>query len=105
MNTMLVTLKDGVMVEVEEPENHQVGTSKLESTFEKVRPLLLNTCQPIVSVWHELNKEVKIKQAEIELGLSFEAEGNLYITKSKANANLTIKFIIVSPDDDDDDDA
>lgn len=28
----------------------------------------------------------------MELGLGFEAEGNLYITKAKGNANLTVKL-------------
>jgi hypothetical protein len=35
-----------------------------------------------------------IEQAEIELGISFEAEGNLYIAKSKTTANLNIKLIL-----------
>ena len=37
---------------------------------------------------------MNIEQAEIQLGLSFEAEGNLYITKAKGNANLTIKLTL-----------
>lgn len=37
---------------------------------------------------------MNIEQAEIELGLSFEGEGNLYITKSKAGASLTVKLTL-----------
>lgn len=33
-----------------------------------------------------------IERAEIELGLSFEGEGNLYVTKSSAGANLKVKL-------------
>jgi hypothetical protein len=41
-----------------------------------------------------MNKEMEIEQAEVEIGFSFEAEGNLYITKSKASANLTVKLTL-----------
>jgi Trypsin-co-occurring domain 1 len=37
---------------------------------------------------------MNIDQAEVQLSLSFEAEGNLYITKSKANANMTVKLVL-----------
>lgn len=30
----------------------------------------------------------------MELGLGFEAEGNLYITKAKGNANLLVRFTL-----------
>jgi hypothetical protein len=41
---------------------------------------------------------MNIEQAEIELGLSFEGEGNLYVTKSKLGANLTVKLVLTPKD-------
>lgn len=99
MATRLIQLEDGVLVEAEVPEEHVEQISgglakRVNATFEKVVPLLLKTCKPIAASWRELNQEVCVEQAEIELGLGFEGEGNLYITKSKASANLTIKLVL-----------
>jgi hypothetical protein len=54
----------------------------------------MKTCKPIINAWKELSEEIYIEKAEVELGLSFEGEGNIYITKSKAGANLTVKIIL-----------
>jgi hypothetical protein len=35
-----------------------------------------------------------IDAAEVQVGLSFEAEGNIYIAKSRAAANLTVKLVL-----------
>jgi hypothetical protein len=43
-------------------------------------------------------KKMNIEQAEIELGLSFKGEGNLYVTKSKLGANLTVKLVLTPKD-------
>ena len=99
MGTKLIELEDGTLVEVEVSEEQVQPISggfaeKVSGTFDKIRPILLKTCQPIVSVWKELNKEMHIDQAEVTLGLSFEGEGNLFVTKSKAGANVTVKLVI-----------
>ena len=99
MATKLIQLEDGTLVEVEVPPDQVQPISgdfakRVDTTFEKIRPLLIKTCRPIVAAWTELNQETNIEQAEVEIGLSFEAEGNLYITKSKAGANLTVKLIL-----------
>lgn len=45
-------------------------------------------------MWKELNKELLVDAAEVELGLGFEAEGNLYITKAKGSANLVVRLTL-----------
>jgi hypothetical protein len=60
----------------------------------RLQPVLMKVCRPIVSAWTELNKDLCVEKAEIELGLSFEGEGNLFITKAKTQANLSIKLIL-----------
>ena len=101
MATKLIELEDGALVEVEiSPEQVQRTAGgpaeKVNSTFDKIKPLLLKVCHPISEAWKELNKEIYIEQVEVGVGLSFEGEGNLFITKSKAGANLTVKMILKS---------
>lgn len=97
MATKLIKLEDGTLVEVETPGDQVEQISwriadEVESTFDNIRPLLIKTCRPIMAAWNELNRDMHIEQAEIELGLSFEGEGNIYITKAKAGANLVVKL-------------
>ena len=97
MATKLIELEDGTLVEVVALENEVQQISggfaeKVESTFDKIKPLLIKTCRPIMAAWDELNQEMHIEQAEIELGLSFEGGGNLYVTKATASANLVVKL-------------
>ncbi|MDM8522865.1 CU044_2847 family protein [Desulfococcaceae bacterium HSG8] len=95
----LIQLEDGTLVEVEVPEDQVQQISggfadKVSATFDKIHPLLVRTCKPIAAAWKDLSQEMHIKQAEVQLGLSFEGEGNLYVTKSKAGANLTVKLVL-----------
>jgi hypothetical protein len=99
MPTKLIELDDGTLVEVEvlEGQVEQISgrfADKVDATFDKVRPILIRACRPIASMWNELNKDMTIEAAEVQIGLSFEGEGNIYITKSKAGANLTIKLVL-----------
>jgi hypothetical protein len=99
MATELIELVDGTLVEIEVPgeqiEKIAGGTAKrVDATIDKIKPILINACKPIAAAWSELNQEVNIEQAEIELGFSFEGEGNIYVTKAKAGANLTVKLVL-----------
>jgi hypothetical protein len=101
MVTKLIQLDDGTLVEIEVPGDQVQQISggfaeQVNSTFDKIQPILVKICKPIAVAWQEINKEMNIEQAEVQLGLSFEGEGNLYITKSKANANLTVKLVLKS---------
>lgn len=99
MATRLIQLEDGTFVEVElaQGDVQQISggmPDKVSSTFDKICPILIKTCRPMVDTMKELNKEMSIEQAEIEIGFSFEGEGNIYVTKAKAGANLTVKLIL-----------
>jgi hypothetical protein len=98
MASRLVQLSDGTLVEIQVPQDQarQIAggfADKVDAGLEKMKPLLLNVCQPIKEAWNELSKEMNVEQAEVELGLSFEGEGNLFITKYKGEANLSVKLI------------
>lgn len=99
MATRLIRLEDGTLVEAQVPADQAEQISgglakRVDTTFEKIKPLLLKTCKPIAESWQELNRDVTIEQAEVEIGLAFEAEGNLYVTKSTAAANLVVKLVL-----------
>jgi hypothetical protein len=99
MATKLIQLGDDTLVEVEVQPNQAQPIAggfaeRVDSTFEKIRPILIRVCRPIADVWEEINQDMNIEQAEVELGFSFEGEGNLYLVKSKATANLTVKLVL-----------
>jgi hypothetical protein len=99
MATKLIKLNDGTLVEVEVSAEQAQPISggladKVNETFDKIRPILVRTCRPIAAAWSEISQEMDIEQAEVQIGLSFEAEGNLYVTKSKAGANLVVKLVL-----------
>ncbi len=103
MERKIVQLEDGTYIEVEvsPDEAQQISggfTKTINSTFEKIQPLLVKVCRPIIDSWKELNKEMSIEKAEVELGLSFSCEGNIFITKSNAGANLSIRLTLKPTD-------
>ncbi len=99
MASKLIRLEDGTLVEVEVPEDEvrQIAGSKAEkvtAAFDEIKPVLLKTCQPIAAALKEVRDEVGLEQVEMELGLSFEVEGNVYITKAKLGANLIVRMTL-----------
>lgn len=101
MTTKLIKLNDGTLVEVDaKPDESQMISSniadKVDSSIGKIQPLLVKACTPVVAAWKELSSLTNIEQAEIELGLTFEGEGNIYIAKGKVGANLTVKLTLKS---------
>ncbi len=99
MSSQLIQLQDGVFVEVEAPgaQSRQLAGSfadRVNANIDKIKPILTSVAKPILATWNEINQDMLVEQAEIELGLSFDIEGNLYITKSKVTANLTITLVL-----------
>lgn len=99
MPSKLIRLQDDILVEVEIPGRESVAISggvadKVGTAMDAMAPILLKACKPVIAVWKSLSTEVTIDLAEIEFGISFEGEGNIYISKAKAGANLTVKFTL-----------
>jgi Trypsin-co-occurring domain 1 len=99
MESKLIELEDGTLIEVEVPEDQarQIASrfaDKVNSTFDKIKPILKQACRPIAEVCQELNQEVHVDQAEVQISFSFEGEGNIYVTKAKAGSNLTVKLVL-----------
>jgi Trypsin-co-occurring domain 1 len=97
MASKLIRLDDGTLVEVEvESVPGQVQqisggstAARVESSFRDIAPVLRKVCCSVIDVWEE-----HIEQVEVEVGLSFEGEGNIYVTKAKAGATLKVKMIL-----------
>ncbi|KKD39292.1 CU044_2847 family protein [Limnoraphis robusta] len=99
MATRLIELEDGILVEAEVPEDEAQPIStnvvkEVKSSFEKVKPILVSISRPIAEAWKEINKDMEIEQAEVEVAFNFEGEGNIYITKAKTGANLKVKLVL-----------
>jgi len=99
MFTKLIELEDGILVEAEvsneeaQPIAHNLAP-KVSSTFAQIKPILVTISRPLAEAWQEINQDVQIEQAEVQIGFSFEAEGNLYVTKTKGAANITVKLVL-----------
>ena len=99
MATKLIKLKDDSLVEVEVPgdEVQQIAGSladKVDATISKIKPMLIKTCQPIASAVKDLREDVDLEQVEVEVGFSFDAEGNIYITKATFGANVLVRMTL-----------
>ena len=99
MSSRLIKLEDGTLIEVEVSDDEPMevsakGAHDVSSSFDKVKPALLNACRPILEMWKELSDEVHIEQAAVEIGFSFEGEGNIYVTKAKASSNIKVTLTL-----------
>ena len=98
MKPTLIRLQDGTVVEVEpgpqEAQQIAGGMRRVQASMKDVQPVLVNVARSVRSAWGELNKDMTIEGAEVELGLSFEGEGTVYVAKAKAGANLTVKLVL-----------
>lgn len=99
MASKLIKLADGTLVEIESVGDQVTAIAggvadKVDTAIDSIKPLILRACKPISEIYKELDKDMTIEQVELELGLGFEAEGDLFITKAKGNANLTVKITI-----------
>ncbi|MGK7895225.1 MAG: CU044_2847 family protein [Xenococcus sp. (in: cyanobacteria)] len=99
MATGLIKLEDCILVEVEVPETRQIAGSggiyrSFQKTLDMIQPVLVSVSNAVTTTWKELNHNVDVEQAEINFGLCFGAEGNVYITKSTIEANLAVKLVL-----------
>lgn len=98
MEYRVVELEDGVRVQIEvnEQQAEQVAGwgDKINSSFENVKDFLIHVSRPMAEAWREMNKTMQVESAEVELSLSFEASGNIFIANSKAGANFKVKLAL-----------
>ena len=95
--TTLIQLDDGILVEAWAPEGHSERISgglarAVTGSMESVVPTLVAAAKTVLSACHALEKERAVQDVELELGLAFEAEGNIYVTRSMAQANIVLRM-------------
>jgi len=100
MASELIKLADGILLEVENSDNsvEQISggsANQLDKNIDIVAPLLKKVIAPLKNTFDELNKDMSIEKAEVEIGLGFEAGGDVFIVKGKAKANLTVKLTLL----------
>lgn len=99
MASQLIELEDGILMEVDVPEQVQqvAGNGRLvithvDKSINAIEAILLKACKPVANVLTELSKEMSVNEVEVEVELGLEAEGHFFIAKGKTNASLTIKL-------------
>lgn len=99
MPTRLIELSDGLLVEVETTAEAAQPISgglaeRVAGSMDKARPAILHVCNSVADVCRQMAAQVNVERAELELGLSFEAEGNVYITRTTGSASLVVRLIL-----------
>lgn len=99
MSHKLIELQDGTLVMVEVPEDEARPISggaadRVSTSFETIKPVLMNICQPVSKVFRQLHRDMEVDQAEIAVGLSFEGAGKLFVASGKSAANLNVKLVL-----------
>jgi hypothetical protein len=100
--TKLIELADGTLVEAEVAESEARPISggaadKVAASMEKIEPVLVSVCKPVAQAWKAIGDDLHVESVQIELGLSFEGEGSIFVSKAKAGANLTVTLIVKRP--------
>jgi Trypsin-co-occurring domain 1 len=101
MSTQFLRLSDGIIIQIDGPPEYrqemhtstaeQVGTN-MQKAADTVGRILKPLAETLGGVYNTLNAPVALDAAEIELGLSFSAEGNLFVASSKAEGTLKVKM-------------
>jgi Trypsin-co-occurring domain 1 len=97
--------EDGILVEIDmnELEAERCSASdqakNIAVAYQGVQAVLTRIAQPFIDTYRVLSTNVELAEAEIKLGLAFEAEGGIILVKTKGSANLeiTIKLRAVKP--------
>jgi len=99
MATKLIQLADGTLVEAEVAESEARPISggaaeRVASSFEKIEPVLVSVCKPVIKAWKAIGDQLQVESMQVELGLSFEGEGGIFVSRAKAGANLVVTITV-----------
>jgi hypothetical protein len=97
--TKLILLEDGTLIEAEVAESEARPISggaadRVATSLDKIEPVLVNVCRSVGRAWDSVGGGLSIDSVQVELGLSFEGEGNIFVSKAKAGANLTVSLTL-----------
>lgn len=90
----LLETGDGILIEYESGEYDEKisagSTDKVEKGLEQIAPLLTKACSQMKQIWADEEGAANIDQVQIQMGLNFEAGGNLYIAQAKSGASISV---------------
>ena len=100
----LIELENGLLMEVEVAEG-QDGIEQISGGGDEIvkrvqeslgtdEKMLLQSVQPVVNAYNTLSEEIVLEKAEVEIGIGFSAEGNIFVAKGSASANLKVKLVL-----------
>jgi hypothetical protein len=96
-NTKVIPLPDGLNVEVDVEDGRQavstVGDLATKG-WNQVESIVRHITGPFVNVYKDLAKEASVSEIQVQIGLAFEAEGGIFIVKSRGSANLEVTITL-----------
>lgn len=93
----IITLNDGVLVEVEidESQAHEISHNDVvNSSIDQIQSLLLKVIHPFSETYKELNKSMSIESAKVTIGINVGIEGNFILAKSNLGANIQVEMTL-----------
>jgi Trypsin-co-occurring domain 1 len=102
MASHYLQMDDGIIVEVGSPgdrrqEMHESALEQVDAKIESAGNLIEKVVRKIgasfIHMHEALDVPIEVESAEVEMGLSFSAEGWIFITKAKAEGSLSIKIV------------
>lgn len=93
----IIKLNDDLEIEVEVDQNqaHEISNnSVVDSSIDKIQPLLTKVMQPVGSTFKELYKNISIESAKVTIGIKIGVEGNFILAKSTAGANIQVEMTL-----------
>ena len=101
MPSRYIELKDNIVVEIGspgEPRTEMSGSplDRVDTKIEEVGKIIEKVARTIGDSFEGLHDAldipIAVEKAEVEIGLSFSAEGTVFITKAKTEGSLSIKI-------------
>ena len=101
MAKKLIELDNGLMMEVDIPQSEIEMISgggdvveRVDKSISAVESILMKSVEPITKAYKALNQDMVLEKAEVEIGIGFSAEGNIFIASGKGSANLKVKLVL-----------
>lgn len=102
MASRYIELRDKIIVEVGSPgekrqEMHGADLERVDATMELVGDLIEKIARPIGQSFRDmrtaLDVPIEVGSAELEIGVSFSAEGNLFVAKATTEGSLKLTIV------------
>ena len=93
----IIKLKDGLEIEVQldETQARQISLDKkIDASIEDISGFLSKVIRPISNTYRELNKEVKISETKVTIGVKIWVEWGFILAKSTAEAHIQVEMIM-----------